>query len=497
MYTPFEQNLFTLFDQIAATRPEHPALSFNGQQYTYGQLNKRIDDIAAFLIKNGLQRQAVVGLMMGRSIDLVASMIGILRAGGTYLPIDPALPADRIAFMLKDSGSKLLLVDRSVAGAGAIFDGHELQVPAGEAPATANEITFPKLEASDPAYMIYTSGTSGMPKGVRVSHGNLFNFLLGMQDIFNLGVTDRVLAHTTISFDISGLELYLPLVAGATVYLLDEVEARDGRALIKKAICEKITLIQATPAMWKTFLYAGWDDKLPLKAVSGGEALPADLAAALLPKVDGLWNMYGPTETTIWSACKQILPNEKIISIGLPIRQTTLHVLDEDLNPLPAGQTGEIFIGGRGVSLGYHNRPKLNEERFIHVNGHSECLYRTGDLGYFDEKRQLFFQGRADLQIKVNGYRIEIEEIESQLRKLADIQDAVVGSRTSKSGNKKLVAYVVTQAKGVPVQRDEWNSSLARILPAYMLPAQYISVEAFPLSPSGKIDRKALDAHVA
>jgi amino acid adenylation domain-containing protein len=481
-------HLFDLLTSVFENTPFQEAIVFRGETLTYHQLEVRLTEVANFLLSNGLQNGDVVGILLPRTAELVPLMLGILKAGGTYLPMDINLPESRISFMLADSDCKFLFTLRDqIVG----FKGRGFSAPVF---GVAERLPFPRLHQNHPAYMIYTSGTSGVPKGVRVSHGNLANFLSGMMEIFKLSASDRVLAHTTISFDISGLEIFLPLVSGSAIYLLDDAEARDARAFLQKAKREGVTFIQATPAMWKAMLLAGWHDRLPVTALSGGEALPADLARELLPRVGALWNMYGPTETTIWSTCKQIVGEESPVSVGRPIRETRVYILDERLDPVEQGRRGEIFIAGSGVSLGYHNCPELDSERFVPEPGYpGQRMYRTGDLGYLDESGLLYCLGRSDFQIKVNGYRIEVEEIEIRIRALTGITDAVVSTQTGKRGNPVLIAFVMLSGECSSDLTTAWNTILAQDLPSYMIPSRYIPVNEFPLNANGKTDRKALD----
>ncbi len=314
---------------------------------------------------------------------------------------------------------------------------------------------------------------------------------------------DRLLAITTISFDIAGLELYLPLVTGATVVLADSQTAKDGRALLALLDTENITVMQATPATWRLMLAAGWSKKLPLKALCGGEALPPDLAQQLVTNCASVWNMYGPTETTVWSSVKAITAADTLITVGKPIANTQFYVLDEQLKPVPVNTVGELFIGGDGVARGYLNRPDLTAERFIadpFADQPDRTLYRTGDLGKLLDTGEVQCLGRADDQVKLRGYRIEPGEIERVLMTFADVRQAVVVAHEARPGDQRLVAHIVP-AGALPVDdagahTAAWRSGLKAVLPDYMIPADFVLLPAVPLTPNGKIDRNALRAQL-
>ncbi len=355
---------------------------------------------------------------------MVVAQLAILKAGAAYVPLDPAYPAERLAMMASDAQLALLVTHSAQA--------HSLKWPRAkslwldaDAPSLAvhDETALapnPALDAGpeDPAYVIYTSGSTGRPKGVVVPHRAVLNFLASMADVPGLGTDDRLLAVTTLSFDIAVLELLLPLSVGATIILASADEALDGRALRRCLEENAATVMQATPSTWRMLLEAGWEGAPGFKALIGGEALPPDLAQALLQRVGELWNMYGPTETTVWSTCWRVQQADAGISIGRPIANTQVHVLDEAGQPCPVGVPGELFIGGEGVALGYLHRPELTEERFVldrFSTAAGARMYRTGDLGRWRHDGQLEHMGRLDHQVKIRGHRIELGEIEANL----------------------------------------------------------------------------------
>ena len=458
---------------------------------TYAELARHRDRIAATLVARGIGRGDVVALHLDRSPAMLAALLGVSATGATYLPLDPGFPAERLAFMLADSGARLVVTDSDVGRLG--FDtarvvriDHE---PAPDGAAGAARMA----SADDAAYLIYTSGSTGRPKGVLVPHGAVVNFLSSMKRAPGLTQTDRLCAVTTLSFDIAVLELLLPLAVGAEIVLATRDQATDGHALRKLLEDQRVTAMQATPATWRMLLEAGWRGGPKFKALCGGEALPEELADALLGRVGQLWNLYGPTETTVWSTCRRIEAGQGGVSIGRPIDNTQVWVLDEAGAMVPIGVPGEIYIAGAGLALGYHRRPELTAERFVPDPHHpGRQLYRTGDLGRWRTDGQLQHLGRTDFQVKIRGYRIELGEIELALGQHAGIAQAVVVARPGPGGEQSLVAYGV--ARGAPPAADALRAHLRVSLPDYMIPAWFVFLDALPLTPNGKVDRRALPA---
>jgi amino acid adenylation domain-containing protein len=353
----------------------------------------------------------------------------------------------------------------------------------------------------DVAYVLYTSGSTGKPKGVRVPHRAAINFLASMRAEPGLSAGDRLLAVTTLSFDIALLELMLPLSVGAQVILASREQAMDGEALRRLIEAHGVTVMQATPVTWRLLLASGWVGGPAFKALCGGEALSPALAEALGPKVGALWNMYGPTETTVWSTCGRVESAGPEIDIGRPIANTTVWILDRNGSVCPIGVPGEIHIGGDGVALGYLNRPELTADRFIadpFAGAPGARMYRTGDLGRWRADGRLECLGRLDHQIKVRGFRIEPGEIESALLKHPAVIGAVVTAYADGNGGEaQLVAYlVVDPSAGAPIDRETLRAHLKRSLPDYMVPQHFMKLDALPLTPNGKVDRKALPAPV-
>ncbi len=429
---------------------------------------------------------------------MVIGLLGILKAGGAYVPLDPTSPSDRLAFMLEDAQAPVLvtqshLVSRLPTSTASVVCldvcGEVLQQQPASNP-------FPLSTASNLAYVIYTSGSTGRPKGVQICHRSVVNFLTSMRAQPGLSAEDRLLAVTTLSFDIAALEIYLPLLVGAQVIIASTSMAVDGTALAQTLVQQRITAMQATPITWRMLLAAQWQGSQQLRIFCGGEALPPDLAQQLLSKVAALWNLYGPTETTIWSAAWEIKREDEPISIGRPIANTEFYLLDPHLQPVPLGIPGELFIGGDGLARGYLHREELTAERFIaHPFRHDSTarIYRTGDLAYYQPDGTMVVIGRLDHQVKVRGFRIELGEIESALSQQPSVQQAVVVVREDPAGEKRLVAYVVPRAGEQPTGED-LQSQIQQRLPAYMVPSTFVQMSALPLTPNGKIDRRALPA---
>ncbi|MBW8684463.1 non-ribosomal peptide synthetase [Chitinophaga rhizophila] len=486
------RSLQELIHEKALLQPDKPVLRFRDHVITYHKLNNSANQFARLLADYGIRKGAIVGLAVDRSPEMVYCLLAIVKAGATYLPLDPEYPKARIEFMLKDAGAGYLITSEKYSGQ-FTTDARVILMEDILRQAPQYAVTPPDVPISmdDVVYVLYTSGSTGQPKGVQITQLGLVNFLIGMLKAPGLDENDRVLALTTISFDISGLELYLPLLAGAEIILTDVQTSRDTRQLMEIVRQRGVTVMQATPATWRMMLESAWEGKLPLKALIGGEALSKKLAERLLEKCDSLWNMYGPTETTVWATLKQIHLDDEVITVGRPIENMVAYILDSQLKPLPDGTVGEIFIGGAGVGPGYLNRPELNAERFMDdpfstVPG--ARMYKTGDLGRIVNGDEIQCLGRMDHQVKIRGYRIELGEVEHALGKQPGIKDVVVLPK-----DERLVAYVVMEGND-PVNFADWQHALRDYLPEYMVPSNFVLLPRFPLSPNGKVDRNALEA---
>lgn len=481
---PNSERIETLIARQCAKTPDAVAAICGDRSITYRDLDERSNAIAHALLARGIGAGHNVGMACGRNIYLQAAMLGILKSGAAYVPLDPSFPEDRLAYMCDDAGITCVVSDSATR---AVTAGRDLIL--------ADMLTpdaKPAGAASDalaPAYVIYTSGSTGKPKGVVVHHQAVVNFLTSMAREPGISAADRLVAVTTTSFDIAVLELYLPLSVGAQTIIADRETVLDGAALRALIERHKATVLQATPAGWRLLIDAGWTGGTTFKALVGGEALPGDLASELVSRAGSVWNMYGPTETTVWSTCWQVPRARDGIRIGHPIANTEVLILDDNMKPCPIGVPGEMYIGGDGVATGYWQRPELTGERFVIFDG--ARLYRTGDRGRWRNDGTLEHLGRLDFQVKVRGYRIELGEIEANLVKHDAIERAVVIVREDEPGDVRLVAYVVARA-GKTVDQEATRAFLRANLPEYMIPAHVITLPVIPQLANGKTDRKAL-----
>ena len=503
---PQDQCVHQLFEAQAEKTPDAIAVVFETQQLTYRELNQRANRLAYCLRKLGVKPEVLVGICVERSIEMVMGLLGILKAGGAYVPIDPAYPQERLAFMLSDSQAPVLLTESKVLTA---LPKHSAKVLCLDTDwrEIAQASTSNLINSTTPqnlAYVIYTSGSTGLPKGVQILHSALVNFLNAMGLTLGLGQKDTLLSVTTLSFDIAALEIYLPLMVGARLAVVSREVAVDGTQLLEQLTSSRATVMQATPATWRLLLSAGWpesgEDSRSLKILCGGEALNPELAVYLLKRSTELWNLYGPTETTIWSAAYKVNLQKsnsiggEVISIGCPIANTKFYVLDQQQRPVPVGVIGELHIGGLGLARGYLNRLELTSEKFI-SNPFEEApasrIYKTGDLVHYRPDGNLEYVGRIDHQVKIRGFRIELEEIEAILNHHPAVQESVVVVREDESGDQRLVAYVVLHLEQT-LENAELRCFLQHKLPNYMAPTTFVRLEALPLTPNGKVDRRAL-----
>ncbi|MEU3187608.1 amino acid adenylation domain-containing protein [Streptomyces sp. NPDC006923] len=460
-----------LIAEQAARAPDATAVIHADRRLTYAELNTAADRLAERLRGKGIGPGALVAVRAKRSERLVVGLLGVLKAGAAYIPLDPDYPAARLAFIAADSKAVLDLGDADLTIDPLCRDGS-----AGSAESRAPG-------PGDLAYVIYTSGSTGRPKGVRIEHHSLTNLLLSFRDLLDAGPADRWLALTSVSFDISALEIFLPLITGATVVVAAEGQTRDGAALRELAARHGVSHIQATPTGWAMLLDAGFDAP-GVTALTGGEALPLTLARRLRPRTGRLLNVYGPTETTIWSTVDEVGPDPDRVTIGRPLANTRIRVLDEHLAPVPAGVPGDLFIAGAGVARGYLGRPELDSERFLPdpYGPPGERMYRTGDRVRRRVDGRLEFLGRADDQIKLRGHRIELGEIESRLLAVDGVHRAAAAVHDG-----RLVGYHTGGADAGALRRE-----LAAALPAYMVPEVFVALDALPATPNGKLDRSAL-----
>ncbi|MEO8494264.1 MAG: amino acid adenylation domain-containing protein [Planctomycetota bacterium] len=478
--------------------PQSVAVVFGDERLTYAELNSRANQLAHFLKARGAGPDGLVGLFVDRSPLMLIGMLGILKAGSAYVPLTPGTPYDRLTYMLDQCGTPLVVTTRD----------HEGQLPPRGGTTIRLDADWPEIAAesgdnlntpsrdSDLAYVIFTSGSTGKPKGVQLEHRSVVNFLNSMSKRPGIDANDVLLAVTTMTFDISVLELFLPLTVGASVVIVDREVAADGMQLARRLQQSGATIMQATPATWRLLIDAGWQGDPALKILCGGEALPRDLAEKLLRSGGSVWNMYGPTETTIWSAIDRVQAGDGPVPIGRPIDNTQLYILDSRLRPVPPGVTGDLYIGGDGLARGYLHEPQLTAERFVADPFHSgsdQRFYKTGDLARYRAGGNIEFLGRTDFQVKIRGFRIELGEIEALLNTHPGLRESVVTARQTGPSidDKQLVAYFIPASDVVP-NVSELRDFLRQELPDYMLPSTFVRLESFPLNPAGKVDRQAL-----
>jgi len=487
-----KRSFLELFEDQAKTNPENIAVIFDNKSVSYNTLNCLANKLANYLIKMGVKKGSLIGLGLHRSIDLIISLLGILKAGCAYLPIDPNHPKERIQTILKDSSADILITHKSLKNIFNGYHGKKVFLDLDKkviSQQNSNNLDI-ELENNRLSYVIYTSGSTGKPKGVEIGYEALNNFLLSMQEIFKLSSKDRCLALTTISFDISNLEILLPLSYGAKLILATNEAIKDPSLLVQLINKYGITLLQATPSTWEMLVDFGWKGSDILTILCGGESLSNTLANKLVKLSKVLWNMYGPTETTIWSSMKKIESTHQKITIGKPIFNTTFYILDEKMKILPIGAIGELYIGGAGLARCYHNAPELTSIKFIKdpfSKGLNDRLYKTGDLVRYLSNGEIEYLDRIDNQIKIRGYRIELGEIEETIKRVKGIKQAIVVVQKTKLEDKRLIAYLIGNAN-----EFEIKEILQQKLPSYMIPSSFVKLDKYPLSPNGKIDRKAL-----
>jgi len=479
----------------AARIPERAAVEGAGRTLTYGELEDASNRLARYLRRLGVGDGMLVGICVDRVPEAMVALLGVLKTGAAYVPIDPTYPRERQAFMLTDAAVSVLVTQERLLDAGLDApsivcidrDWEEIAAESGQ----ASEV------ATDPdalAYVIYTSGSTGNPKGVEIRHTSVVNLLEAMRERPGMDENDTVVSVTTLSFDIAGLELYLPLICGAKLVIATREQAQDPARLAAAVEEAQATFVQATPTTWRMLVDAGWEGRSELKIVCGGEPLPRGLANELVDRGASLWNMYGPTETTIWSSALELTRGHGPPPIGGPIANTRFYVVDRHLEPTPIGVPGELLIGGEGVARGYRHRPELTAERFIDdpfdpaADGR---VYRTGDRMRFRGDGTLEFLGRLDHQVKLHGYRIELGEVEASLDGHPDVRQSVVLIDEDETGEKRLVAYVVAESGREPAA-DDLRRHVSESVPSYAVPSTIVRLDELPLTANGKLDRKAL-----
>ncbi len=485
----------------ARQTPQAIAVECNGRSWRYDRLERRVQRLARRLTRAGVAPGTLVAIAMERSIEMVTGLLAVMRAGATYLPLDPALPAARLSFLLEDAQPAALLTERSVAwrlprseARVVLYDADDCgrdQVPPRPNPPKASRTASP----DDLAYLLYTSGSTAKPKAVEITHRSLVNLLTAMQRDLGFSSDDSFLALTTLSFDIAALELFLPLIAGGRLVLATREEAADPSRLARLLARSGCTVAQATPATWRALIAAGWRGDRQLKILCGGEALSSDLAGALLDRGRSVWNMYGPTETTVWSLRHEVSAGEEPVPIGRPLANTRAYVLDGGGALVPDGVAGELCIGGAGLARGYRNDAALTAGKFVadpFVPG--ERLYQTGDRVRYRNDGEIEFLGRMDNQVKVRGFRVGLEEVEGAIALHPKIAAAAARAVADASGEASLVAYVAGPAGSELGESDltDMRAFLRERLPGYMVPGRIVVLPQLPVTPNGKIDRKRL-----
>jgi amino acid adenylation domain-containing protein/non-ribosomal peptide synthase protein (TIGR01720 family) len=498
---PADACVHALVEAQAARTPGAVAVAAGADELAYRDLDLRANRLARHLGRLGVGPGSRVGLCVERSPQMVVAMIGVLKAGAAYVPMDPTYPRGRLAMMVEDAGLDAVVSEEAVSWAVGPTSSRTVLLD-GDRAAIEVEDDAPIAPQAGPesiAYVIYTSGSTGTPKGVEIPHRAVVNFLASMARTPGLDAADRLAAVTSLSFDIAGLELLLPLTVGARVEIVRRDESADGATL--RAILDRaaITVMQATPSTWRLLLDAGGatsplgSRRGLLKALVGGEAVPRDLADALAREAASVWNMYGPTETTIWSTVQRLAGGERVL-IGRPIANTQVYVLDAALSPSPIGVPGELYIAGDGLARGYLGRPALTAERFVPdpFGPPGARMYRTGDLARWIAGGALECLGRVDHQIKLRGFRIELGEIEAALASHPAVREAAAIVREDAPGDRRLAAYVVAADPASPPSAAALRAHLRERLPDYMVPSAFTRLDALPLTPNGKVDRKAL-----
>jgi amino acid adenylation domain-containing protein len=495
-------SIHELFESQAGRTPDAVAVIFKDTQLNYGELNSRANRLANYLMKRDVGPETLVGVFMERSLEMVVGLLGILKAGGAYLPLEPVYPGERLAYMLEDSGTPVILTLSRLAGEIPRNAAHVICLD-GEWEAISGESAEKPQGGASPenlAYVMFTSGSTGKPKGVEISHAGICNRLLWMQKAYNFNSTERILQKAPFSFDVSLWELFCPLIAGGTLVMARPDGHRDSCYLVDVIRDQQITTLHFVPSMLQIFLdEAVFATPSLRRVICSGETLPHELKRRFESHMKaGLHNLYGPTEASVdvtaWD-CSQELPGN-MVPIGRPIANIQLYILDSRLQPVPIGVPGELHIGGVGLARGYRNHPELTAVKFI-PNHFSDMpgarLYKTGDLARYLPDGNIEFLGRIDHQVKVRGFRIEPGEIEAVLGRHPGVRESVVLAREDEPGDRRLVAYVVPNTGEIP-KVGELRRFLAEKLPDYMLPSFVVTLDALPLTPSGKVDRRALPA---
>jgi amino acid adenylation domain-containing protein len=489
--------ILEMIKKSVCAAPFDTAVLFNGNGATYLELDERSSQLGNYLVEQGVSKGSVIGVSMERSIETVITLLGIMKAGAAYLPLDDNNPIHRNKYIVDNSGIPFVITQGSFSdklrGAGI----KAVNIDEWQYGIKKCAVSEPKTAVSgeDIAYVMYTSGSTGMPKGVVIRHKSVANVLGYLWREIGVSKNDKLLAVATYTFDISVLDFFLPLMAGATLVIADKETALDGMKLKNALINQSITVMQATPATWRMLIDSAWEGSKTFKILCGGEAWTRRLADMLLPKCEALWNLYGPTETTIWSAVNRIKPGNGNITLGAPVPDTSFYLLDEKLRPVQKGDEGELYIGGIGLAKGYLNNKPLTDERFIlnPFEADNGKLYKTGDLVKYNKNGELEYVGRTDFQVKIRGYRIELEEIEKLAEGRPAIEQAVEHVISGTEQEDKRIVLFYKEKYPVNGIIKELASVFTLNLPGYMVPSSFIKLDSFPLNLNGKVDRKVLE----
>lgn len=491
----------TILDAIemhSVKTPNATAIVYEGKSISYFELSEKTNQLSNYLQCVGLTQNTVIGVYMNRSIDMIIALIGIMKSGNAYLPLDDANPLERNKYIIESSKIQFMITDSSLMESAENFQLQLLCLDKewNEKVSVAKCNKKQEVKGTDTAYVLYTSGSTGLPKGVEIAHAGVLNILDHVSKTLKIASKDRFFAVATYTFDISVLDFFTPLISGATLVIGSKDMVFDGAKLIKKLEQDNITVMQATPATWRLLIESGWKGNKGFKILCGGEAWSRELADQLLDKCDSLWNMYGPTETTIWSMMNQIHSGKNRITLGKEIPNTSIYILDDDMKEVPHGEIGELYIGGIGVAKGYYNNSELTNKNFFanpFNKKDSSRIYKTGDLVKYNENNELEYIGRKDFQVKIRGFRIELEEIEALVQKHPNVNQAVAHVYSGVEQEDKRIVLFYTTLKDSMNLENEINEILESNLPPYMVPSAYKEITQFPLSLSGKVDRKALE----
>jgi amino acid adenylation domain-containing protein len=497
---PRDKCIHHLFEDQVLQTPDRVAVVYEDDQATYAELNARANRLAHYLAKQGAKENTIVGLCLERGIDMIAGLLAISKTGATYLPLDPIYPKARQEMILEDAQPLLFLTQRSLLDDVPQSDAKILLIDDKEKFNNESADNLHYGNASKPLYILFTSGSTGRPKGVPVLQRSTVNLINSFSKLLKVSSKDIVLTVTTIAFDIAELDIYLALLNGAKLVIASRETSMNMELLMEKFETSNPTIFQATPVTYKMLIQAGWKGKKDIKIISGGDAMSRELGSALIARTREVWNCYGPTETTIYNTAKKVIPEdatgEGYVSIGRPLDNNLMYILDAKMMPVPVGVPGELFIGGDGLSPGYLNHPEMTASRFVRnpfSESQDDLIYKSGDLVKYLPDGNMAFITRIDTQVKIRGFRIELGEIESTLCSYSGIKEAIVIARENASGEKMLVAYYSIKTSE-DINLNQLRSFLKSKLPDYMIPSILAKLDKIPLTANNKVDRRALSA---